>query len=401
MAGTTGVTGSGAPLNTSEASTGAAQIELLVLQPTSFCNIDCAYCYLPARHLRRRMSRATLERVAERILASRHVGDQITVVWHAGEPLVLPIAYYEEAFALFDNARPAGLKLSHSFQTNGMLLTESWASFIRDHGIRVGISIDGPERFHDRHRVTRRGRGTHAQTLAGMRNLQVAGVDFHVITVLTAEALAAADEFFDFYVEHGIRQVGFNIEEIEGPHTRSSLQSSGARRAYAGFMRRIMDRLADSPPGTLTVRELAGALSAIADPSVARCRNHQVEPLAIVSVDSLGNLSTFSPELLGVAHRDYAGFVFGNVHEHDLDDMLVSAAFERAHAAIRAGVRRCAESCAYFEFCGGGAPANKLFENGDFATTETLYCQLTKQTLLEVVLADLERALGLTREAAS
>jgi uncharacterized protein len=399
MAGITGQTGNGGTLNTREVSTGGAQLELLVLQPTSFCNIDCSYCYLPARHVRRRMGLATLERIAERILASRHVGDQITVVWHAGEPLVLPIVYYEEAFALLENARPGRLKLDHSFQTNGMLLTESWATFIRDQGIRVGVSIDGPQRFHDRCRVTRRGRGTHEQTLAGIRNLQAAGADFHVITVLTAEALAAADEFFDFYVAHGIRQVGFNIEEIEGSHTRSSLQSADARQAYARFMRRILERLADSSPGTLTVREFVGALSAITNPSTPLCPNHQVEPLAIVSVDSVGNISTFSPELLGVAHRDYANFVFGNIHEHDLDDVLASAAFGRAHAAVRAGVRRCAETCAYFEYCGGGAPANKLFENGDFATTETLYCRLTKQTLLEVVLADLERSLGLRAEA--
>ena len=119
-----------------------------------------------------------------------------------------------------------------------------------------------------------------------------------------------------------------------------------------------------------------------------------------MSVDSFGNLGTFSPELLGVAHPAYADFVFGNVHEHDLDDVLASAAFQRVHAAIQAGARRCAESCAYFDFCGGGAPANKLFENSDFTTTETLYCRLTKQALLEVVLADSERSLGLTREAA-
>ena len=85
-----------------------------------------------------------------------------------------------------------------------MLLTEDWASFIRDRGVRVEIGIDGPERFHDRYRVTRRGLGTHQRTLAGIRNLQAASIDFHVITVLTAEALESADEFFDFYVEHGI-----------------------------------------------------------------------------------------------------------------------------------------------------------------------------------------------------
>jgi uncharacterized protein len=384
-------------LNRSEGLIYGAQLELLVLQPTSFCNIDCSYCYLPARHVPRRMSRATLERIAERILASRYVGDRITVVWHAGEPLVLPVDYYEEAFALLEKGRRAGLALSHSFQTNGMLLTDHWARFIRDHGIRVGVSIDGPARFHDRHRLTRRGQGTHERALAGVRNLQAAGVDFHVITVLTSEALAAADEFFDFYVANGIRQVGFNIEEIEGSHTESSLQSPDAQRAYADFMRRIIERVGDSQPGTLVVRELEGALSVISDPGSV-CRNHQVEPLAIVSVDSAGNISTFSPELLGIANEDYANFAFGNVHEHDLDDVLASAVFRRAHAAIRTGVRRCAETCAYFEYCGGGAPANKLFENGDFASTETLYCRLTKQILLEVALADLERSLGLTRE---
>ena len=82
------------------------RIELLVLQPTSFCSIDCQYCYLPARHVRRRMSRATLERIAQRILPSRHVGDQLTAVWHAGEPLVLPIPFYEEALALFEEPAP-------------------------------------------------------------------------------------------------------------------------------------------------------------------------------------------------------------------------------------------------------------------------------------------------------
>jgi uncharacterized protein len=399
-AGTIGETGSGGTLKKSRALTGVLRLELLVLQPTSFCNIDCSYCYLPARHVPRRMSRATLECIAERILASRYVGDRVTVVWHAGEPLVLPVDYYDEAFALLEKGRRAGLALSHSFQTNGILLTDRWARFIRDHGIRVGVSIDGPARFHDRYRLTRRGQGTHERALAGIRNLQAAEVDFHVITVLTTEALAAPDEFFDFYVANGIRHVGFNIEEIEGPHTQSSLQSPDAERAYAHFMRRIIERVADSSPGTLFVRELEGALSVISDPGTV-CRNHQVEPLAIVSLDSAGNICTFSPELLGVAHRDYADFAFGNVHEHDLDDVLASAAFGRAYAEIRKGVRRCAETCAYFDYCGGGAPANKLFENGDFATTETLYCRLTKQTLLEVTLASLERSLGLTRKAPS
>ena len=78
-----------------------------------------------------------------------------------------------------------------------------------------------------------------------------------------------------------------------------------------------------------------------------------------------------------------------------LEAVLTYPVFVRANAAIQAGVQRCAHTCAYFDFCRGGAPANKLFEHGDFVGTETLYCRFTKQTLFDVVLDELEGSLDL------
>lgn len=369
-------------------------IQLLVLQPTAFCNIDCSYCYLPQRHSKRRMRRATLERTAEVVLESPYVGRQLTVVWHAGEPLVLPVAFYEDALAIFAAARPSGLTLTHSFQTNATLLDDRWADFIGRTGARVGVSIDGPASFHDAYRRTRRGGGTHAATLAGIRRLQARGLDFHVITVLTADALAAPDAFVDFYLEQGIRNVGFNVEEIEGPHTVSSLQRDGVEEAYARFMQRIIARVRGLPPGTLSVRELRAVVGLILDSSEALRRDEQIEPLGIVSIDVNGNISTFSPELLGTKSERYNDFVFGNVHCDDLDEVLVHPALQRTHAEIREGVRLCARTCSHFELCGGGAPANKFFENGQLASSETLFCRLTRKTLLEQVLGSLEQELA-------
>lgn len=369
------------------------QLHLLVLQPTPFCNIDCSYCYLPGRHVRRRMDRPTLERAAEVVLQSPYVGDRLTVLWHAGEPLVLPIAFYEDAFAIFAEACPPGLALTHGFQTNAILLNDHWTDFIGRTGARVGVSIDGPAFCHDTHRRTRRGCGTHAATLAGIRRLQDRGLDFHVISVLTAEALGVPDAFVDFYLEHAIRNVGFNVEEIEGPHTVSSLQRDDAVEAYASFMRRIIARVRGLPPGTLSVREMRATAGWMLTPCEDVRRDEQTEPLGIVNVDVDGNMSTFSPELLGTKSEPHNDFAFGNVSHNDLDDMLAHPAFRRTHAEIREGVRRCASTCPYFELCGGGAPANKLFENGSFTSTETLFCRLTRQTLFDLVLCDLEEAL--------
>ena len=65
-------------------------VQLLVLQPTPFCNLDCSYCYLPDRNSKARMDWATLELAVKRVLASRYVDETLSVVWHSGEPLVLP-----------------------------------------------------------------------------------------------------------------------------------------------------------------------------------------------------------------------------------------------------------------------------------------------------------------------
>jgi uncharacterized protein len=41
--------------------------------------------------------------------------------------------------------------------------------------------------------------------------------------------------------------------------------------------------------------------------------------------------------------------------------------------------------------CGGGEPVNKLAENGSFASTETVYCRLTKMRATDLVLDALDR----------
>ena len=393
--GTTGRIAGSIPEQSAGSEAQRLQVRLLVLQPTPFCNINCAYCYLPARDDTRRMTRDTLARTAAVVLGSPFLGDRLTIVWHAGEPLVLPPSYYRDAFAIFAAATRPGLELTQSFQTNGTLINQEWAEFFIETEAHVGISIDGPAGFHDRYRHSRKGRGTHAATLAGIRELQQRAIEFHVITVLTDEALNDPDAFVDFYLDCGIREVGFNIEEIEGPHTRSSLQSIGTTARYARFMERVIERVTALPPGTLEIRELRDTFSLIASPHSETRHNEQVEPLTIVSIDVDGNISTFSPELLGNKNAAYGDFIFGNIHQHSLADVLSHPMLMRTRSEIQKGVRLCADTCAYFAFCKGGAPANKLFENGRFESTETLYCQLTKQTLFNVVLNHFEATLAL------
>jgi uncharacterized protein len=363
------------------------RLRLLVLQPTPFCNVDCSYCYLSNRKSTATMSLETLDLVCRRVFESPRLDRQLEVAWHGGEPLVVPLAWYEDALELMAKQRPTLLQLKHCFQTNGLLVNEDWARFFARTGARVGLSIDGPAELHDASRRTRDGRGTHKRAMRAVRLLQDQGVGFHVITVLTERALDHPERLFDFYVQNEIREVGFNVEEIEGVNTRSSLAGRNVETKFRQFIKRFFE-LVWAAPGRFKVRELETAIAHIL--SDEPVRDEQNLPFAIVSVGYDGMISTFSPELLGARHSRFDGFAFGHLATHRLSDLEHTALYQTISGEIRRGVEACQRDCRYFRWCGGGAPANKLFETGRFDATETMHCRLTRQVMLDEVMGVIE-----------
>jgi uncharacterized protein len=362
------------------------RIQLLVIQPTPFCNIDCRYCYLPDRSNKAVVAEATLTNLFSQVFASDWVRDGVTVVWHAGEPMVLPIDFYRRAFRLIERLKPPDLVVTHSFQTNGTLIDDSWCEFFAEEHVSVGVSVDGPQRLHDINRVTRSGRGTFERTIAGIRRLRRHAVPFHVISVLSAESLAAPGEMFDFYLAEGIDRVCFNVEESEGDHVSRSFGEAGIADAYYRFLREFWRLAATSPDKFAFIREIDDATQQVLRPKEARFHNQLVEPFAITSMDWAGNLATFSPELLGLKNPAYDDFIIGNINRDRLIELPTRPAFTRMLADINAGVELCRRSCEYFSICGGGEPVNKLAENGSFISTETTFCRMTKMRTSDLVL---------------
>jgi|WetSurMetagenome_2_1015567.scaffolds.fasta_scaffold01359_3 uncharacterized protein len=383
----------------------ALRTRLLVLQGTPFCNIACTYCYLPGRDRHERMSPDTVHRVAQRLRDDGLAGAELSVVWHAGEPLVLAPSFYDEAFAALAEPLSPQTRVTHAVQTNAMLIDDDWCRLFRRHAVSVGVSVDGPQVLHDAHRRSRSGQATHAAVMRGIDRLRAHGLRFHAIAVVTGSTLADPDAFFDWFAAHGIRELGCNFDEAEGGHRRSSL--AGREAAHRAFLERLLERSVASG-GQVVIRELAQAWQRIAEP-LPQVRhggrnwpdNAQVLPLALLSVASNGDFSTFSPELLGQPWPAYDDFVLGNVHRGGFLESLGGDAFARLWRDVRAGVDACARTCAHFDYCGGGAPVNKLYEHGDLGATETLYCRSMIQRPFEVVLRRLERELAPQLEVAT
>jgi uncharacterized protein len=364
--------------------------DLIVVQPTPFCNINCSYCYLPHRTSKKRLSLEVAERLFVRLFTFPTIEDRVSIVWHAGEPMALPPDYYDSMFALIQRFAGSRTEVEHSFQTNGTLITEAWCDLIAKWNVGVGISIDGPAKFHDVHRRYRNGAGSFAKTYCGLQSLRSRGLPFHVISVLTLTSLQHPDAMFEFYDQAGITEICFNIEEKEGINTSSEVvERPGFDELYRAFLKRFLE-LAVRRGTKMSVREFDSAFGAIQGYGRGTSDNHQTDPFGIISVDCEGNVSTFSPELLGMEHSTYGSFNFGNLLTDDFETIAHRVESSTLYADIRAGVHKCRDECEYWGLCGGGAPANKIYENGSADSTKTVFCRV-HQIGIDVVLDMVER----------
>lgn len=373
-----------------------APTRLLILQPTPFCNIDCSYCYLPNRSSTKRLTLETVRAVI-RFLTDLQVKEPLTVCWHAGEPLVVPASFYEQAFQEFASSQ---IKVQQNIQTNGTLINDEWCHLFKKWSVQIGLSMDGPETINDTHRLDRTGRGTFKRAMGGLTKLRERGVPFSLLAVLTRDSLDRADEIWSFFKNTGACHLAFNIDEKEGAHKSSSLETEEQLEAFRRFMSRIADLHEKDPVIELReIRDMRSHLTAPVGTEVAKGDN---QPGTIWNIDCDGNVTTFSPELLGQKHARYGTFSWGNVHTDKWTDVARHPGFQLAWRDIKAGVDLCRRSCQYFSVCGGGCPSNKLAELDTFFSSETRCCRFHVQAVADLMIERLERRLelGLPKAAA-
>ena len=364
--------------------------QLIVIQPTPFCNMRCRYCYLPDRDSHAKMSDAVLDAVLEGIEHSDLVGDNPTIIWHAGEPLAFGKAFFRRALEATRQITARGRKVvSHRVQTNGLLLDESWLDLFQPHNVKLGLSIDGPAELHDLHRRTRQGGGTHQRVMKAVRLLHARNYPFSAIMVITRDTLGRADEVFDFFVDAGIPFVGLNVEELESANVDSSLRGPEVEQQLNRFYLRLLERQ-EASGRAVRFREFESFLPLLDDPATCQPdsifkQSSVVVPLSILNFDVQGNFSTFCPELLGSDAPRFNNFQMGNVVSDGLDHLLENPVFLEVESLIAAGVEQCERQCHYWNFCGGGNAANKFFESGRLDVTETVYCRQHTQVLVDAV----------------
>lgn len=351
--------------------------DTVVLQPTTLCNLDCRYCYLPERQNRFEMS---VEVTAALAKDFAHRASAVSVLWHGGEPLATGTQRMEALLRPFEQLRQDGL-VTHSLQTNGTLIDQAWIGLLQRYNFSVGLSIDGPGECNDA-RVTWSRRPTLPSVLRGIELLNAANIPFGFLTVITEGNVRRAREIYNFAVDLGCRSIGINIEEAEGLNRRNGLHGE----VVSEFWSDLLDAWLERP--AIQVREFRQALGWAkgvleGNPAALGPRNRELYP----TVAWQGDVVMLSPEFIGAGVEERRQFVVGNVLETPLSVICEEAKTNVSYvAAFLRGVQRCEASCSYFSYCRGGTASNKYFETGSVDATSTHFCINNKQRLMEVIL---------------
>ena len=113
------------------------QINILV-KPTHQCNMRCKYCFHEKYGYSDELLDVNKFKKFIKLLCGEY--DFINVVWHGGEPLLVPLSFYEEAYD-FCNAQNSHFLFT--IQTNGTLITQDNIDFFRKRNTNFGLSFDG------------------------------------------------------------------------------------------------------------------------------------------------------------------------------------------------------------------------------------------------------------------
>ena len=128
---------------------------------------------------------------------------EVLFTWHGGEPLLQPLSFYRKALEL-QQRYAGGRQIDNCLQTNGTLLTDEWCEFLRENRFLVGISIDGPQTYHDAYRCR-----SFDKVMRGIRLLQKHHVEWNAMATVNHLNADHPVEFYRFFKEIGCQYLQF------------------------------------------------------------------------------------------------------------------------------------------------------------------------------------------------
>ena len=357
----------------------------IMLKPAgSLCNLDCQYCYYLDKSglyggKEPRMSEEMLETAIREYIQANDV-QEVTFLWHGGEPLILGLDFYRKAID-FEKKYANGKTIRNTLQTNGTLITREWADFFRKNDFLIGISIDGPKDIHDRYRKDKGGFPTFDRVVAGLALLRQEGVEFNTLSTVNKFSENRGLEVYQFLKSLGSNYLQFLpvVEHVKYPLGRNGRPDKKARpyivnpsaegsrlanwsisdRGFGKFICDIFDWWVRNDVGRYFVN--------LFDATLANWCGLMPGTCAYARFCGGNAVMEHNGDIYPCDHFVYPEYLLGNISDTGIRTMMESEKNVRFMTDKRSSLPSKCWKCKYLFACNGECPKHrfKRTENGD------------------------------------
>ena len=343
----------------------------VMLKPAgAHCNLACKYCYyleknnLYDKSHRHIMSDEMLEQFTREYIEAQTM-PQVLFTWHGGEPLMRSIDFYKKALAL-QKKYARGRRIDNVIQTNGTMLTDEWCEFFAQNNWLVGISIDGPQEYHDHYRLTTTGNPSWQKVMHGIELLKKHHVEWNAMAVVNAYNADHPLEFYHFFKDNGCQYLQFTpiVERLtkhQDGRTLASLADdkeipladfSVPPEQWGNFLCAIFDEWVRNDVGKMFVE--------IFDCTLANWMG--VLPGICAYSKNCGHAGVMehNGDVYSCDHFVFPEYKLGNIRDHTLIEMLYG---DKQHAFSRlkhTSLPRQCKECDMEFACHGECPKNRF-----------------------------------------
>ena len=324
----------------------------VMLKPIgSRCNLACRYCYyLDKAQLypnQEPLSEELLEIFIQQYLEAQTM-PQVLFTWHGGEPLLRPLSFYQRALAL-QQRYARGRQIDNCIQTNGTLLTDEWCEFLRENRFLVGISIDGPQTYHDAYRCQ-----SFEKVMRGIQLLQQHHVEWNAMATVNHLNADHPVEFYRFFKDIGCQYLQFT-PVVERDSREQITDTSVTPEQWGRFLCGVYDEWKQKDIGRIFVQLFDATLA-----------NWVGEPPGICSMSPYcGRAAAMEAngDVYSCDHFVFPEYRLGNIRQQSLTTMLYGERQQQFGRNKSATLPRQCRECRFRFACHGECPKNRFLKD--------------------------------------
>ncbi|MDR1743827.1 MAG: anaerobic sulfatase-maturation protein [Dysgonamonadaceae bacterium] len=335
----------------------------------SICNLACDYCYyLEKSHLYKEttkhvMSDALLEKFIREYINSQTMNN-VLFTWHGGEALMRPLRFYKRVVEL-QKQYAGGRTIDNCIQTNGTLLTDEWCDFFKVNNWLVGISIDGPQDFHDEYRKNRQGHPSFVKVMQGIRLLKKHAVEWNAMAVVNDYNADYPLDFYHFFKEMDCHYIQFTpiVERLfnhpDGRLLATPLQKneqladfSVTPEQWGNFLCAIFDEWVRHDVGRFYIQ--------LFDSTLANWVGEQPGICTMAKTCGLSGVMEFNGDVYACDHFVFPEYKLGNIYEKSLIEMMYGERQQQFGLMKQHSLPTQCKKCKFLFACNGDCPKNRF-----------------------------------------